>query len=305
MIGGTLITGALVGAGTGFGIWLVWTALARRRIGLIERISPYLRDRTPGSRLLAPGGTTGGPLAPLMADLSRWLGRIGSTEDSVARRLIEAGRATDINQFRVEQLAWASGGGGLGLVVALALAARGGGLVAGLMLVLTGALAGALGADYLLSAAAKRRTARILQELPDLAELAALAVGAGESPAMALARVSATSRGELAAAFADIVTRTRTGVPFARALEDLAAQASSQELARFADAIVVATERGTPLAEVLRAQASDLRENARARLLEVGGTREQLMLAPVVFAILPVTVMFALFPGLTALEVGF
>jgi tight adherence protein C len=56
-------------------------------------------------------------------------------------------------------------------------------------------------------------------------------------------------------------------------------------------------ERGTPLAEVLRAQAADVREQRKRQLIETGGRKEVLMLVPVVFLILPVVVLFALYPG--------
>lgn len=56
-------------------------------------------------------------------------------------------------------------------------------------------------------------------------------------------------------------------------------------------------ERGTPLAEVLRAQAVDVREAGKRALLEAGGRKEIAMMVPVVFLVLPVTVLFALFPG--------
>ena len=72
-------------------------------------------------------------------------------------------------------------------------------------------------------------------------------------------------------------------------------------LARFVDGVVVAAERGTPLAEVLRAQAADVREAGRRALLEAGGRREIAMLVPVVFVILPTTVVFALYPGLVGI----
>ena len=39
-------------------------------------------------------------------------------------------------------------------------------------------------------------------------------------------------------------------------------------------------------------------------LMETGGRKEVLMMVPVVFLILPVTVVFALFPGLAALRIG-
>jgi len=65
--------------------------------------------------------------------------------------------------------------------------------------------------------------------------------------------------------------------------------------------LVVAIERGTPLAGVLRAQATDVRESAKRALLEAGGQKELQMMVPVVFLILPVTVLFALYPGLLTL----
>ncbi|HZK05800.1 MAG TPA: type II secretion system F family protein [Actinomycetaceae bacterium] len=304
------VLGALIGAIGGAGFWLITWTWSRRRITLAERVAPYSRERPRGSRLLqsdaepSPFGPFAAALRPLVQDLSRGLERLGSSEVTIAARLREAGRTTTVEQFRLEQVAWACLGGGAGLILALAVAARGGNLVAGVVLVAVGALGSALAADYSLSIAARRRTERILAELPDLAELAALAVGAGESPAKALERVSSASNGELATEFGDVVARSRTGVPFTRALEELANRTTSPELARFADAIVVATERGTPLAAVLRAQAADLRESARARLLEVGGNKELWMMAPVVFLVLPITVIFALFPGLAMLQVG-
>lgn len=73
-------------------------------------------------------------------------------------------------------------------------------------------------------------------------------------------------------------------------------------LSRFAYGIATAVERGTPLSHVLRAQAQDVRTQRRDALIEEGGKRELAMLVPVVFLILPVTVVFAVFPGLVALR---
>ncbi len=69
-------------------------------------------------------------------------------------------------------------------------------------------------------------------------------------------------------------------------------------------AVAVAVERGSPLAEVLRAQAQDVREGGRRALMESGGRKEVLMMVPVVFLILPVTVLFAVFPSAVVLRVG-
>ncbi len=68
-------------------------------------------------------------------------------------------------------------------------------------------------------------------------------------------------------------------------------------LSRFADGLAVALERGTPLADVLRAQAGDIREASRRELIESGARREVAMMVPVVFLVLPVTIAFAFYPG--------
>ena len=94
------------------------------------------------------------------------------------------------------------------------------------------------------------------------------------------------------------LAKTRAGMPLVEALEDLARTATVEPLARFIDGIVIAMERGTPLSDVLRAQAADVREQGKRRLLEIGGRKELAMMVPVVFLVLPVTVIFALFPGL-------
>ena len=44
-----------------------------------------------------------------------------------------------------------------------------------------------------------------------------------------------------------------------------------------------------------------LREAGKRRLLEAGGRKEIAMMVPVVFLVLPVTVLFALFPGLISI----
>ena len=77
----------------------------------------------------------------------------------------------------------------------------------------------------------------------------------------------------------------------------IAVRTSLPPLARFVDGVAIAVERGTPLAEVLRAQAVDVREAGKRALLEAGGRKEIAMMVPVVFLVLPVTVLFALFPG--------
>ena len=142
----------------------------------------------------------------------------------------------------------------------------------------------------------------MLSEFPTVAELLALAVSAGEGATGALDRVCRLSKGELSNELGRCLADARAGANLPAALQGLADRTGLPRLARFVDGLIVAVERGTPLAEVLRAQAQDVRETGRRAVMEVGGRKEIAMMIPVVFLVLPVTVLFAVFPGFTLLR---
>jgi tight adherence protein C len=71
---------------------------------------------------------------------------------------------------------------------------------------------------------------------------------------------------------------------------------------RFVDGVAIAVQRGTPLADVLRAQAGDARADLHRGLLETAGRKEVLMLVPVVFLVLPTVVLVALYPAISSLS---
>jgi hypothetical protein len=125
-----------------------------------------------------------------------------------------------------------------------------------------------------------RHQARILRELPTLADLLCLAVTAGEGPRAALERTVARSGGALSQELALVLADLRAGEPFTTAIERLAVRVPVPAVVRFVDGLVVAVERGTPLGDVLRAQAADVREQHKRDLIEAGGRREVLMLVP-------------------------
>jgi tight adherence protein C len=278
-----------------------------RRPKLDDRLAPYLRDTASQSRLLTatptltPFPTLERIAGPLLADGVRLLERVLGGSASVRRRLDQAGRGQTLEQFRAEQLLW----GGLAFAGALVFAlvwlpTRSD--VAGrpvVMLVLCGlaGVVGILARDRWLTREVTAREERMMQEFPTIAELLALAVAAGEGAIGALERVTRLSSGELARELGRALTDARSGASLVDALEGIATRTNLAPLARFVDGIAIAVERGTPLAEVLRAQAVDVREAGKRALLEAGGRKEIAMMIPVVFLVLPVTVVFALFPG--------
>ena len=298
------MSGALVGAGLGLLAGTGFAAsLARlpalRRPTLDDRLAPYLRDSAPPSRLLArdrtitPFPTLERLVAPLMADAVRGLERFLGGAGSVRRRLDQAGRDMTLDEFRSQQIIGAVGGLAVGLGTSLLLGARGSfSPVLLLFLSLSGAVAGLLLRDQLLSREVSQREQRIMSEFPTIAELLALAVAAGEGPVGALERVTRLSSGELARELGRALAEARAGVPLVVALQSIAGRTNLAPLARFVDGVAIAVERGTPLADVLRAQAVDVREAGKRALLEAGGRKEIAMMIPVVFLVLPVTVLF-------------
>lgn len=306
-----VLQGALLGALAGMG---ALTAVARspvmRRTTLDARLAPYLRDAPRPSRLLrveqaaTPFPTLERILKPVIGDLSgvleRWLG--GSA--SIKRRLSQAGRNMSIEEFRAEQVIWGAIGllAGLAVVVLSVASGSGARAVPLLVLCLVFGLVGVLARDRQLTKQVADREKAMLAEFPTIAELLALAVTAGEGAVGAMERVCRTSGGELARELRLALDEARAGTSLVVALEGIAARTSLPALSRFVDGMSIAVERGTPLADVLRAQAVDVREEGKRFLLESAGKREIGMLVPVVFFVLPLTIVFALFPGFIGLQ---
>ncbi len=303
--------GAGLGAGVAVGALMASRALPPMRpVRLADRLAPYLGEVPPPSKLLArpvagstPFGVARRLFGPVLGEAGAGLDRLIGGSASVRRRLRGLGAHTTVEEFRLEQIVWAAAG-----MVLLALLTTVGGLAQGsvdpvvvVLAALGGSLGGLLARDWWLTRELERRERAMLSEFPVVADLLALAVVAGESPIDALQRVCHLTGGELARDLGQALARARSGTPITTALSELAEQTTVDPLARFLHGLVVAIERGTPLADVLRAQAIDVREVGKRALLEAGGRKEISMMVPVVFLILPVTVLFALFPGLMTL----
>jgi len=303
-IGGAVL-GAALGAALGGGSWLVVDRVRRlRRTSLADRVLPYLRDLPP-----RPGAEQHGTLAPsaLLAEgvhgLAARLDTLLGGAASVERRLARANRPLTVHEFRIEQAVWGVVGFLAAAVPSFALGVRHPDRGAALMIVcLASAGIAVLLRENRLTAQVVRRERRILEELPVVAELLALAVAAGESPTAALDRVVSRSGGEFAADLSRVLAEVRTGTPLAQALDALAVRTGLPAVSRFAQGMAIAIERGTPLADVLHAQAGDVREAGRRALIESGARREVLMMVPVVFLVLPTVVVFAFWPGLVGLD---
>jgi tight adherence protein C len=281
-----------------------------RRPQLAIRVLPYVRDLTQVGRPpslpvtpTAPTSAVAGVFGPFLRSAAAGVERVLGGAASVRRRLDRAGIAKSASEFRIEQVVWGLVGFAVTAAYGLLRTLGGhGSAVSALLLCLLGFAVGVIARDNHLSGQVKERERRILAEFPTIAELLSLAVAAGEGPVAALDRVSRRSGGELSTELGGVLAAIRTGEPVAVAFDGLAARTGVPVVARFAQGVAVAVERGTPLADVLHAQAADVREASRRELIETAARKEVFMMVPVVFLVLPITVLFAFFPGVIGLN---
>ena len=303
--------GAVLGSSAAAGLLLVVSRVpVLRRPQLSLRVLPYVRDLTPAGRSAttavsgtARTSTVTTVFGPSLRTAAEAVERVLGGARSVRRRLERAGIDKTVQEFRIEQVQW-------GLVGFAVLAAYGvlktlaspTNALTSLLLCALAFAAGVLLRENRLTAQAAARERLILTEFPTVAELLALSVAAGESPVSALDRVVRRSHGALSEDLSHVLARIRTGEPVGVAFESLARSTGLPIVARFATGITVAMERGTPLADVLHAQAADVREAGRRLLIETAARKEIAMMAPVVFFVLPVTILFAFYPGVLGLR---
>jgi tight adherence protein C len=283
----------------GVGLLLISEAWRARRPSLMSRVAPYVGGviaHKPGAAAI--GGRV------LRAGAAR-LDEILGGPASVRRRLERCGSGLSPDGFRVRQVAAAGIGLAGAAAVSLLIWARVHTAPFPLLVLCgVGFVAGVIAADLALTSQVRRREQRLTEEFPVVAELLALAVAAGESPVRGLERVLAVTGGATADELGRVLGDIRTGTAAAAAFDALAARTGVVAMSRFAKGLAVALERGTPLVDVLHAQAADVREAARRDLIESAGRREVAMMIPVVFGIMPTTIVFAFFPGLVGLQLA-
>lgn len=305
--------GLLLGAALGLGLWsLVSLAPRLGRPSLASRVGPYVADFSAGARWMLDRRTVeplpiiGALVSPGLDRLRRGLGQLLGGNATVALRLRQSGSSLPVEAFRSRQLAWALAGAALGILASLALAdSQPLPLIVHGFVVMVFAAIGMLACDHLLQRSAAARLNRMASELPTVLEFLTLSMSAGEGVLDAIRRVSRISRGELATELGRVIAEVNTGLPFSESLTRMSEGMQLPALTRCVEQTTGALERGTPLAEVFRAQAQDSREDAKRQLIEIAGRKEVAMLIPLVFLILPTTIVFAIFPGILVLQVGF
>jgi tight adherence protein C len=220
---------------------------------------------------------------------------------AVRARLDELGRGTDkeYEEFRIKQYGYSAATATVSLILVLILSQR---FMFSVLVALFLSASMYVLLDRELTKDVKNRRELIEAEFPAIIEMLTLAIAAGETPMSAILRIAQSADGALANEFHIVVAGVRSGSSLSDTLDSMGRRVKSVMIRRFVDALVTATVRGAPLVEVLSRHAVEARGNQRNRVMGAAGKAEISMMIPVVFLILPISILFALWPSLTNLN---
>jgi tight adherence protein C len=151
----------------------------------------------------------------------------------------------------------------------------------------------------------RREIASIELEFPLVVELFAILIGGGMSPSSALSHISERGSGEFIKLLSPIISKMKNGINLAQALDILNKEVDSRIIRRFCDSLAISVERGSPLIDVVGRQVEEVRQAQRLLISERASKAEIQLMIPVVFLILPISILFALWPSYFALGANF
>lgn len=151
----------------------------------------------------------------------------------------------------------------------------------------------------------KKRLQQVLFELPDFLELFSVALSSGETIHSSLRRVVPRVGGLLGNELSAALRAIDFGSDIESEFNLLAQRLPQQQLVETCNKVVISLRRGTPLALMLAQQADSVRQEVVNEFTKRAGKNETRMLIPLVFLILPVTILFAIYPSLQILNINY
>ncbi len=148
-------------------------------------------------------------------------------------------------------------------------------------------------------AAKDRSRFRIALATPAWLDVLSLCLVAGLPLSVAMGQTRNHSSVELANSWRPLDENVE--LPLAGAIARVYSQADDPATKRVASSLLIALERGTPVADVLADLSSEIRSENRRLLLEIAAKKDVTMMLPVVFGILPAVTVVALYPALQTL----
>jgi tight adherence protein C len=137
--------------------------------------------------------------------------------------------------------------------------------------------------------------------VPDVAGVLGLLLAAGLPVSVALAWLAPRTNGQIGEILSAVIENIELGADITSELSELA-NYQDPGLSELAEKLLLMIERGAGVSHQVFELATSLRHALYRELLQKAGSNETKMLIPTVFLILPVTVLFALFPSLVVLQ---
>jgi tight adherence protein C len=150
----------------------------------------------------------------------------------------------------------------------------------------------------------RKANSSIEGELADFALLLSLCVKNGLGVEKSFSWLSQRMSGSLSLKLKEIVRRVELGESFIDALNETAEKSNNAALSEFSSKLSLSITRGTPISEALISQAGTINHQLAQRELQKANSNETKMLLPMVFLILPMSVLMASFPSLSNLGLG-
>jgi tight adherence protein C len=113
------------------------------------------------------------------------------------------------------------------------------------------------------------------------------------------------STGFVSNEFSKVLQNVDLGALLQIELQNLAAESKSDQVRELATKLSVALGNGTSIAELLADFVQSVTSELRSELLEKAGKNETKMMIPLVFVILPITVLFSIYPSLALIQNSF
>ncbi len=227
-------------------------------------------------------------IRPLAAKLSGSVARITSSSFSerTEKRLAQAGSPGDMkvaDWLGIKAIATGVVAG----VMFIVFGVLAGDIPRGLMLALVGAGIGYIGPEFWLGRRVKARQKGIILQIPDALDLLTISVRAGLGFDAALGKVVEKMKGPLVDEFRRALAEVRVGKARREALRDIVPRTEVPPLTNFIGAIIQAEQLGVSISKVLQVQSEQLRIERRQRAEEQAAKAPIKMLFPLVGCIFP------------------
>ena len=154
------------------------------------------------------------------------------------------------------------------------------------------------------SKSATRRYAEEAKQFVDVTQVFALLLENGLPVSVAIRWLEPRLSGVWQRNFELLIHSLDLGGDLITELQDFANRIPLSEVYEFTQKLQFSIERGTPSAHQISQLSQSIQQQVFRGLIKQAGQNETKMLVPTVFLILPVTVLFAIYPSLLVLQSG-